>query len=192
MATLKYVLGLTDIDGSQFQTMIPCNSNGILYSTDSATDAQFKQDFLNFTANGLQVKGNATNTAPPAGYIGERIETSVSSGSAVSVSNGSNTNIMSISLTAGVWDVSAVLAIQGILTGSSLSGSISTTSATGGTAGDNLVQVGLLNLSANQMLTVPSYRLLLSATTTVYLVANASFTLGTASCFGRLSAVRAA
>ena len=69
MATLKYVLGLTDIDGSQFQTMIPCNSNGILYSTDSATDAQFKQDFLNFTANGLQVKGNAANTAPPRSSI---------------------------------------------------------------------------------------------------------------------------
>ncbi len=188
--TTTYIVGVTDTGSGQEQSLIPCSTNGFLFSTNTSTLPNFATGGPLPTANGMTYPGNLTNTTPAAGFLGERIKTTVASGSAVSVTNGNSTNIMSISLTAGIWDVSAILAVQGILTGISMSGSISTTSATGGTSGDNLVQVGLLNLSAAQMLTIPSYRLSLSTTTTVYLVANVGFTLGSASCYGRLGATR--
>lgn len=130
--------------------------------------------------------------APSSGFIGEQIRSFIPTGSAVSLTSGVPANITSISLTAGIWDISSVNIFSGSTTISGLfQSSISTTSATLGTVGDNMTQFPFLTLLTTAVpLTIPSYRITLTATTTVYLVAQSSFTLGSCSSFGRISATR--
>jgi hypothetical protein len=69
--------------------------------------------------------------------------------------------------------------------------SISTTSATGGTLGDNAGGNPTAPAGANTTISIPSYRLsLTAASTTVYLVAFGLFSGGTLSAFGRISGTR--
>jgi hypothetical protein len=192
MTSTTYVLGITQTGSGQTQQLIQCEPNSVLYSTSSSALPTFSSNIITMTANGQQYPGNLTNTAPPAGYLGERIASVIASGSAVSLTTATPANITSISLTPGVWDVSAIVAVQDVLAGTILQGSISTTSATNATSGDSMVTIGLLALSAAQMMTIPAYRMLLASTTTVYLVASATFTLGAVSAYGRISAVRVA
>lgn len=130
--------------------------------------------------------------APSAGFIGEQIRSAIALGSAVSLTNNVAGNVTSISLTAGIWDVSSIVTFTGGATlGGFYAASISTTSATLGTEGDNLVRFPFFTLaSTNLSLPIPSYRMTLTSTTTVYLVAACSFTLGSASAFGRISGTR--
>jgi hypothetical protein len=123
--------------------------------------------------------------------IGEAVRSFVAQGSAVALTNNIPANVTTISLTAGDWDVSGICVIQGTLTGTYVVGSINTTSATRGTSGDNDVFSPTMPTAISGVcLVIPNYRLSLTATTTVYLVAQAGFTAGTASAFGRLSATR--
>lgn len=131
------------------------------------------------------------NTAPSAGLLGEQIRATVAFGTPVSLSNNTQTNVTSISLTAGIWDVTGIVGFQGATTGTVCQASISTTSATGGTRGDNSVQFPFLSQANIDLdLTIPSYRLTLTTTTTVYLVAFMLYTVGTGTTFGRISATR--
>lgn len=147
---------------------------------------------LNVTTQTGGVAKGGVFQAPSAGFIGEQIRSFVASGSAVSLTSGTSANITSISLTAGIWDISSINIFTGSTTISGLfESSISTTSATLGTVGDNMVQFPFLTLLTTAVpLNIPSYRLTLTATTTVYLVAQSSFTLGSCSSFGRISATR--
>ncbi len=191
MTVVCSMIGVTDDGmGSQVQSLVNNVAGGVLVAP--TTDTLCYWDTTNFKvlSTGLQLKGNNTNTAPPAGFIGQQIRSAVASGSAVSVTNNTPTNVTSISLTAGIWDVSAIVAVQGIVAGVSIIGSISQTSATNGTLGDNSMQAGVLNLLSPQMISIPSYRISLTSTTTVYMVATVGFSLGTVSCFGRISATR--
>ncbi len=138
------------------------------------------------TQTGGITKGGLTQ-APSAGFIGEQIRsavTGVSMGSSTSINN-----ITSISLTAGVWDISggALCAYTG--TSIAWGVSINTVSATLGTSGDNWLQYN--SNGANQVVvTIPAWRLTITTTTTVYLVGEAQFTGGTATAAGRISATR--
>lgn len=142
------------------------------------------------------VQGALNSTAPAAGMIGEQIRSAIGTGSAVSLTTGTGTNVTSISLTAGIWDVSGIVMFGGgAITGTIYQASISTTSATNGTKGDNFVEGTAAwspTAAANTTLTIPSFRLSLAATTTVYLVTAAAFTVGTVVAYGRISATRVA
>jgi hypothetical protein len=127
--------------------------------------------------------------APPAGFIGEQIRSYQSSPQ--SISNNTNLNITSISLTAGIWDVTGLISFNGTITGVAFSASISTTSATLGSEGDNYVSTPTPpTASVGITLTVPNYRLTLSATTTVYLVARGAYSVGSLTGIGRISGTR--
>lgn len=143
------------------------------------------------TQVGGLLQGGVTQ-APSAGFIGEQIRSAVGSGSPVTINNATATNITSISLTAGIWDVSCVGAFNATaITGTICATSISTTSATNGTSGDNLISSPTLpTTSSNQMLTIPSYRITLTTTTTVYLVSQMNYTVGAGTGYGRISATR--
>ena len=151
-------------------------------------------DTTNFAvlSTGVQVKGNNTNTAPPAGFIGEQIRSAVAAASAVTLSNTVAANVTSISLTAGIWDVTGIIGFNGTPTGATgCNCSISTTSATEGTGGDNKVSSPINSSATNDLsLVCPAYRLTLAGTTTVYLVALSVFTGGSQKAYGRLSATR--
>lgn len=158
-----------------------------LYTTSAGT-ATKQLDALD---TGCQIRGNNTNTAPPAGYLGEQISSFLPSGSAVSVSTDTNTDVTSISLTAGVWDISSIAILAGTLTGTNWASSISATSVTEGTNGDTRAASPVVS-TANSVATlvIPQYRVTLASTTTYYMVVRATFTVGTATSYGRITATR--
>lgn len=142
------------------------------------------------TQTGGTLQGGV-NQAPSAGYVGEQIRSFIAVGSAITLSTGVQANITSISLTAGIWDVSGVVMMRGNVTGTAFGGSINTVSATVGNSGDNYVTTPFgANAVVDNGIVIPSYRLTLTATTTTYLVAVAVFTVGTQTAYGRISATR--
>jgi hypothetical protein len=131
--------------------------------------------------------------APSAGFLGEQIRAFVDNGAPVSIATNTATNLTSISLTAGIWDVSAVIVYSGLTTGTRVSCNISTASATLGTVGDNRVDFPIsTTTNSDAGLTIPAYRLTLTATTTVYAVGFCTYTVGTGTMSGRISATRVA
>jgi hypothetical protein len=140
---------------------------------------------------GGEYKGRSSNVAPSATMLGEQIRSAIAQASAITLSNNTGANITSISLTAGIWDVSGVINFNGSVTGTAFLGSISTTSTASGTLGDNCVSSPYPPTgSADLSITIPSYRISLNTTTTVYLTTIALFTVGTLKAYGRISATR--
>lgn len=145
---------------------------------------------------GIPLQGTNTNDSAAAGYLGEYVESVVAEGSAVSLTTATSTDITSISLTAGDWDVVATNAFaHGATTNVTVHlGGISTTSATlpTGPLGLTIERYGSGGLVPNGtvVLYTGQVRLSLSATTTVYLVGRASFTVSTCSGYGGISARR--
>ncbi len=134
------------------------------------------------------IVGTTTNDNANAGSIGEYI---TASATAVSASSGVSLNVTSVSLTAGDWDVQGLVAsapagstvVQAVLASSS------STSAT--------IAATPFRTQVTQNMTgtyfaapIPIARYSLSATTTIYLVANVTFTTSTLSCEGFIRARR--
>lgn len=147
------------------------------------------------------VAGTGTNNNSPTGALGEFQTATVASGSAVSLSNGAGTNVTSISLTAGDWDVSGQVdfVLAGV-TATLFQSGISVVSATlpsqpggSGLGTDALANVPLLTtvLSATYAQSCGVVRVSIAATTTVYLVAVGTFSVGTLTAYGTLRARRA-
>lgn len=131
----------------------------------------------------------------PAGYIGEFQSATVASGSAVSMTSGGTINITSLSLTAGDWDVSGVVAILAASTTQfrAIEGGIGTTSAaipdlaTGASA---IIAYSSQTPGINFGFPVGPTRISLAATTTVYLCASAVFSAPGCLGYGFLRARR--
>ena len=117
------------------------------------------------TQTGGAASGLTQGTAPSAGFIGEQIRGFVAGGSAVSVSNGTYTNITSVALTPGIWDVCAIAMLTGMTTGTLQSIAISTANNTGATKGDSQIDLGQTSTtnSGDMGLSIPGYRITLSA-----------------------------
>jgi hypothetical protein len=157
------------------------------------------------SANGL--KGVATNSTASAGYVGEYIENYRSTSTAnitsavyTSVDTGNTSfndgNEVGITLTPGDWDITGLVwfictggaaitdQIAGIGTGKG-------TSSTGLVLGLNAIENNV-NMLANAYVSInlPTWRVLISTTTTYYLKAQCSFASGTVACRGILRARR--
>jgi hypothetical protein len=143
-----------------------------------------------------QLAGTATNDNANAGNVGQLISSNIVTGSSVSLTTGTSANITSISLTAGDWDVSGICVASpnGATTSTSFICSISTTTAT-----INLVPSDSAGFSFNQSsmtagsaLAMPTSvaRFSLSATTTVFLVAQSTFATNTMNAYGSIRARR--
>lgn len=148
----------------------------------------------------LNLKTTRVIQAPKESYVatsfeqGEFLTRRLASGSAVSLTTATAANVISVVLTAGDWEVSGALAF--VLTGAtptSIVGSSSRISATQGrdeaTAGRLL---NLITVSGTERLTLPTtpYRVAAGSTMTVYLVATATFSVGTATAYGTITAKR--
>jgi hypothetical protein len=131
---------------------------------------------------------------------GQFITSTVASGSAVALTTATSANVTSISLTAGDWDISGQIDYALIAATSTLFQSgISLTSATlpsqaggSGLGTDPLAQIPLTTtlLSATYGQGVGPVRLSIAATTTVFLVANQTFSAGSSSAYGTIRARR--
>lgn len=131
---------------------------------------------------------SATNTVG-AGFIGEQIRSTTTG---LSISSNTTINLTTISLTAGIWDVSAVATFTSSgATNQNTQLTINTTSSTQGTDGDNRVWGSLaVNGVAEGGASIPAWRFTTTSTTTVYLVATVAFTSGSMTTAGRISATR--
>ena len=141
-------------------------NSGVLTTSTSGVPSIDATNFKVLTT-GVQVKGNNTNTAPPAGFLGEQI---INTATAVAMVSGTAKTITSITLTPGVWDVS-------FLAGSLASGgtniinaqvvNISTTDNTVvGTVGIETFQTNIVGASVGVSIisgSVPALRFLVSS-----------------------------
>ena len=143
----------------------------------------------------LQVHGVTTNSSAAAGFVGEYISSTVLVGSAVALTTATPANVTSISLTAGDWDVTGTVAFNpaGTTTQTILTGAVSQTSATLPTIPGSgaYASLGLtFTVGVGSVLPLSTTRVSLAGTTTVYLVAQATFAVSTMGAFGFLGARR--
>lgn len=149
------------------------------------------------TALGLTLQdtlGTTTNDAAIAGGVGELLSGTVATGASVSLTTATAANITSVSLTAGDWDVTSVVDYNPGATTSitQLSQGVSSTTATLG-AQDTFSQTSVAaNVPGANVIALPTpvTRISLAATTTIYLVAKATFTVSTLTAFGTIRARR--
>lgn len=144
--------------------------------------------------------GTGTNDNAGAGKVGEYVSSIIGNGTPVSLTTSTNTNITSISLTAGDWDVWGMVSFTPAATTNTTEyiTAINTVSATlpGLSNPDKEIVLGFPsagNVIANgdpynmpPMIT----RFSLSTTTTVFLIGRAAFTVSTQSAFGHIQARR--
>jgi hypothetical protein len=125
--------------------------------------------------------GRTDGSAPGAGIVGQVIRATLARASQIALAAGAFVNVLSISLPAGEWDVrgnvifSMAVAANGI---SLLVADISTTSVTIADDGTQSYGVAINNAVGTQSfiasVALPNRRLSLTATTTVYLVAQSA------------------
>ncbi len=135
------------------------------------------------------IVGTSTTTAAAVGIIGQGVTTSLAVGSAVTFTTATAMNVITVTLTAGDWDVSGHVNFSETLASvSARSAGITTTSATiptDGSEGENGVQSTIV--SEKNSITINPQIIRLSATTNVYLVASATFSAGTAVGYGSIT-----
>lgn len=129
------------------------------------------------------------------GYEGlnEEVRGVLASGSAVSLSSGVGKTITSITLGIGSWDVSGV--VDSVLAASSatiFNGSISSVTDTLSANQDETTTdlVALTTVTGTKRQVTPTVRLHLFAPTTIYLVASNTFSAGTQTAYGTITASR--
>lgn len=130
-------------------------------------------------------------TAPTVGMLGEQLTANASS---VATTSGAAKTITSVSLTAGVWDVSGcagAIATGGTALAQAITVSISATDNTlGGTFGLDRTQYTDPTGFSNASFTVGPVRLVLTATTTYYLVVQNAYTSTTCPTNAKITATR--
>ena len=148
--------------------------------------------------NGLV--GTTTNNNANAGSVGEVVSSSVAVGSAVALTTASGAftgkTITSISLTAGDWDVFGVVGINNAATTNftASAGGINTVADTLNSAYEEETRFayGAAGFVPNNVFSFafPTTRVSIASTTTYYLIGYASFSISTATAFGRITARR--
>ena len=143
------------------------------------------------------IVGTTTNNNANALSVGEYVSGTLAVGSATSLSTGTAKTIISISLTAGDWDVAAtgyILPAAGTQV-ASVASSISQTNNTLDTANGSIVVNALGNMvvatfSTEHGVPVVPVRISLAGTTTIYLVMSATFSVSTMTAYGNIRARR--
>lgn len=147
-------------------------------------------------ANAGQLPATATNDNASSGKLGEFISSTIVIGSAVSLTTGTPTNITSISLTAGDWDVQVNARFTGgaTTTVNRVIAGVSTTSATFDSSPGrifNLFQNNQTSFSSVVLdATAGETRVSLAGTTTIYFIGECDFGVSTCSGFGIIRARR--
>ena len=171
---------------------------------DAGSDSSFVMADGNSTVNGTKTfagqligKGTATNDSASSGYIGEWQHTFADkAGSGQSLNNnGSMTQIATIALTAGDWDVSAIAAFSG--TPSGFNFAIACVYTTGGadsgssTTGEQRVASTMgPNANTDHTMSLPTFRVSLTGNQNYYLNLGLSCSSGSITGYGRISARR--
>jgi hypothetical protein len=141
--------------------------------------------------------GTTTNNDAAAGSVGEFVSASLTFGTPVSLTTDTPANVTSIDLTAGDWDVwgnvgytgGATTLVQYCFAASTQTSA--TLPTTDFLASATYTAAGLaIFASANILFNIQQQRVSLSGTTTIYLVAQAGFSVSTCSAYGNIRARR--
>jgi hypothetical protein len=144
------------------------------------------------------VTGTTTNDNAASGIVGEVVSTVVLNASRVNVSATTATDIMSISLTAGDWEVYGNLVCSSNNSATTMNAFQGWSSSSSATIADSSVRnIRVYGTSGNDIfnnnnigMNIVTRRFSLSTTTTVYLTAYIDYVTGTCSCWGGLYARR--
>lgn len=138
---------------------------------------------------GAAVQGTQTNDDAPTLYVGEFISSVIAGGSAVTFPSSANTDLTSISLTAGDWDVWGNITFNSLgTTPTQVFGWFNTVSAT---TPDSSLYINVPATGAASMgLIPPARRFSLSATTTIYITGAVINSSGNGSASGGIYARR--
>jgi hypothetical protein len=172
------------------------NTIGGLATADSSvlvTSSSGTPSLSTTIPKGVATVGVTDASNATAGNIGEYMSSTVLAGSAVSVSNGSATNVTSINLTAGDWDVTGtVVLVPSSSTISNFLFWISTTSATLPTAPNSgsFSQIDTVTSTGQIALPTGPIRVNVSTTTTTYLCVYSAFSGGSNTAYGFIGARR--
>lgn len=156
----------------------------------------------------VRVFGTATNDAASAGQVGEILgPVSRALGSAIALTTATTANVAtttSITLTPGDWELRGAVGftfgattnltklIAGVsLTTATLPATSTTALPTSGEVRYELAQAAAVPGANVITIQIPSYRVSVASNTTLFLVAQATFTVSTASAFGYMEARRA-
>lgn len=154
-------------------------------------------------SSGAAQKGTTTNDSAAAGFVGQILSSSKLRSVASALTTATPVNVVSLSLTAGDWDVVAMVGFTPDTTTSvtSLSASISVTtgalsaadtlavSNSSGEVRSNWVSAANV-LNGDMTLATLKSRVSLAATTTYYLVTQAGFSVSTLAAYGSIVARR--
>lgn len=155
-------------------------------------------DFNGNTLLNAPLSGVATNSSAAAGIVGQVISSYIAAGSAISLTSPSTSNVTSISLTAGDWDVQGYVAyVAGATTTiTQFACGIGQTTATLPTpgAGNSLLQEKFVTPGIGAFTYVKNLspcQISLAATTTIFLVSSSTFATSTMTTYGGIWARRA-
>lgn len=191
--------GILDSNGNEMLKLSPASSSVNYWTIANAattasptlsatgTDTNIILTLKGKGTGGIALLGSSTNDSASAGYVGEYISSQVVYASAVSLTTATQKNVTSISLTAGDWDVSGQVGFVASVAFQAVSAGINTTSAT---LPDFSLYSNTNSASTTYSAAIVTQRISLSSTTTVYLVAEASFTTGTCTACGFIGARR--
>lgn len=155
------------------------------------------------SGEGVEIEGITDGSNPTTGYVGEVITASTGRASAVSLSTGTTANITSLSHSAGRWLVTGIAGfdVAGGTTVTAIDAALSKTSATLPAAstlgvptdGELWLEQGFGGATIGDWdmhIVLGPYLWNISATDTLYLVANATFGVSTVAAYGSISSVR--
>jgi hypothetical protein len=145
---------------------------------------------------GIPVQGTNTNASPAAGNIGEYVTGTLAYGSKTSLVSTTAKTVISISLSAGDWDVRASGFFEAANTTvpNTMQATISLTNNTlNQTEGKwiTFTTTAAASGATDYGFAIPPSQLLLSSTTTVYLTVYSSFTVAGMTAWGNINARRA-
>lgn len=148
------------------------------------------------TAAAGKIPGTATNDNSGAGNVGEYVAANLGNASAITLSNNTPATVISISLTAGDWDVTGVVGFNpggSTVVTQYLAALSTTTNATPGPDSGMQIEVSFPSASTfaqATILPVPVSRISIASTTTVYLVADSLFSTSSCLAWGNIRARR--
>lgn len=141
------------------------------------------------SSGATSLKGTTTNDSAAVGFVGEFKSSVVLSGSAITLSNGTNADITSLSLTAGDWDVWGIVhQSNGSLNITSAQGWINSTSVTA--PDSSLISQFNVAGASNWGCPIVSQRISLASTTSLFLSTFSAFGAGTTTAYGGIYARR--
>lgn len=176
-------------DASNYYNATVGSTGGVTFNAVGSGSEFTFSDLITPSAG---IKGTTTNNDATAGNVGEYVSSVIAGGSAITFTTTVTSDVTSISLTAGDWDVEGNVNYgETASTVTARAAGITSTDATIPVDGSQ-ANCGVQSVvtSEKNTITLPRKRFSLSGTTTIYLVANATFSAGTCVGFGTLTARR--